>query len=200
MSSGRKQRAIDHRNLRIGAKLQHARLVHGYQLKDVAERAGCSESMLSKIENERTTPSLQLLHRIAAELDISIATLFAEDTETHRVILRKGSRQTITTYSFGDRNSKGVTLEWLVPYPESKLLSGSIHIIAPGGGSDGEIVHKGEEFGYVLEGQFELKLAATEYLLDPGDAFFFPSDQPHGYRNPGDVETRVLWINTPPTF
>jgi hypothetical protein len=26
------------------------------------------------------------------------------------------------------------------------------------------------------------------------------SDPPNGYRSPGDVETRVLWVNTPPTF
>jgi len=36
--------------------------------------------------------------------------------------------------------------------------------------------------------------------LRAGDSFHFPSEVPHGYRNPGRVRTRVLWVNTPPTF
>lgn len=196
----RKQNGANHKNLRIGSKLQHARLVQGLQLKDVAERVRCSESMLSKIENEKAEPSLQLLHKIAAELDISIGTLFSEEPDEPRIVLREGSRPSITTHSLNGRNSKGVTLEWVVPYPESKLLSGSIHIVAPGGGSEGQIVHKGEELGYILQGTLELHVDGDQYTLEPGDSFFFSSDRPHGYRNPGEIETKVLWINTPPTF
>src|SRR5438445_7513767 len=60
---------------RIGARLKHARLVNHMRLKDVAESAGCSESMLSKIENERAIPSLTTLHRLCKALNLSVSTL-----------------------------------------------------------------------------------------------------------------------------
>jgi transcriptional regulator with XRE-family HTH domain len=188
-------------HIKVGGNLRHARMVRGLSLRALASRVGCSGSLLSKVENDKTVPSLQMLHRIVSELGTSIGNLFSQAQDGHRIVLRKGERQVIST-NFPRRlgKGKGVELEWLIPYPESHLLSGSIHIIAPGGSSEGVITHQGEEVGYVLTGRFELTVGGRIYELDAGDSFFFPSDLPHGYRNPGTAETRVLWINTPPTF
>ena len=186
--------------LAIGGRVRHARGVHGYKLRDLADKIGCSESLLSKIENDKVLPSLQMLHKIATELGTSIGFLFADPSERNRIVMRKGERSIIRTGSHGSRRSEGVQLEWLVPYPESCLLSGSIHIVAPGGGSDGLIQHNGEEMGFVLEGEFEITVGEEVFHLKAGDSFFFPSTTPHGYSNPGTETTRVLWVNTPPTF
>jgi quercetin dioxygenase-like cupin family protein/DNA-binding XRE family transcriptional regulator len=170
-------------------------------LRDLAEKVGCSESLLSKIENERVVPSLQMLHRIVKSLDTSIGHLFTDPAAKTRIVMRKGERPIIkTSHPSRGGTDEGVSIEWLIPYPEGKLLSGSIHKIAPGGGSQGAISHKGEEVGYVLKGRFELSVSDETHVLDQGDSFFFPSELPHGYRNPGTDETWVLWINTPPTF
>lgn len=188
-----------HSELGVGRNIRHARLVAGFTLRELAERVSCSESLLSKIENEKAVPSLQMLHRIVAQLGTSIGVFFSEPHAHSRIVMRQGTRSTIRT---GERNGQdaGVSIEWLVPSPKAKLLSGSIHKIPVGGGSQGEISHKGEEMGYVLKGRFELRVSGVTYFLDPGDSFFFPSELPHGYRNPGDTETWVLWANTPPTF
>jgi quercetin dioxygenase-like cupin family protein len=73
-------------------------------------------------------------------------------------------------------------------------------VVEPGGGSEGAIEHQGEDVGYVLEGEFELIVAGKTYKLQQGDSFFFRSNLPHGYRNPGRKQTRVVWVNTPSTF
>ena len=39
--------------VRVGTKIRHTRLLNAVTLKQVAEAAGCSESVLSKIENGR---------------------------------------------------------------------------------------------------------------------------------------------------
>ncbi|HEV7799823.1 MAG TPA: cupin domain-containing protein, partial [Burkholderiales bacterium] len=72
--------------------------------------------------------------------------------------------------------------------------------IEPRTSSDEQISHAGEELGYVLEGELELALGEERYMLQTGDSFYFSSSVPHSYRNPGKTVTRVLWINTPPTF
>ena len=52
----------------------------------------------------------------------------------------------------------------------------------------------------MIEGQVELTVEATTYLLAAGDSFFFKNHLTNSYRNPGTGAARVLWVNTPPTF
>src|SRR6185503_462278 len=49
---------------------RHAPLMRGSRLKDVADAAGCSESLVSKIENNKIEPSLQVLHKLCTVLKI----------------------------------------------------------------------------------------------------------------------------------
>jgi quercetin dioxygenase-like cupin family protein len=72
--------------------------------------------------------------------------------------------------------------------------------IAPNAGSGDSYSHEGEEFLYVLRGEFRIALDGESYLLKPGDSFYFESATPHTWSNPGKSETWVLWVNTPPTF
>ncbi len=182
----------------IGAKLKHARLLRGMRLVDVAEKADCSESLLSKIENNKATPSLSLLHRLGTVLDTNIAWLFTADDEVPQIVMRKDDHPIIEFERF--RNTEGTRVERLAPYFEGHLLQALLFVIAPGGHSLDVIQHKGEEVGFVIEGEFELTVDDESYLLKPGDTFQFRSERPHGYRNPGSIEAKVLWINTPPTY
>lgn len=183
---------------RIGARLKHARLLNHMRLKDVAARSGCSESMLSKIENDLASPSLTTLHRLCKSLDLSVSDLLSNNAVDPWVILRPGDRHTIGhTKALG---AEGVSAEILVPSAEGRLLEGFLVVIEPGGNTNGVLQHQGEEVGFVIEGQLELTISGTATLLNAGDSFYFPSDLPHSYRNPGKTRMRAVWINTPPTF
>jgi transcriptional regulator with XRE-family HTH domain len=184
--------------LRVGVRLRHARLLSRMRLKDVAERAKCSESMLSKIENDRAVPSLTTLHRLCKALNLSVSTLLNNDFAEPWTILRKGSR-TIIGHLSGS-GSEGVKAELLIPHVDGRLLEGFVVIIEPGGHTNGALSHKGEEVGYVIEGQLELSINNEVHLLNAGDSFYFPSDLPHEYRNPGETQMRAVWINSPPSF
>ena len=133
-----------------------------------------------------------MLHRLAVALGTNIAELTSEETPPGGPIRRHGERPFIKA---GD-----ITLERLVLPTRGGLLQANIHILAPGASSDGTIVHAGEEVGYVLEGAIELRLDEERYLLGVGDAFTFPSNVAHGYRNTGAGVARVLWVNSPATF
>ncbi len=180
----------------LGGRIRHARTLSGLTLKHVATEAGCSESMLSKIERGQASPSLSALHRLAKALNTNVAELTAQEEAVRSPVMRAGERPLV---SFGNGGS-GIQLERLVAPARSQLLQGDIHLLAPGTASEEMIHHVGEEFGYVLEGELELKLGDSHYTLSVGDSFYFASEIPHSYRNPGAVTTRVLWINTPPTF
>lgn len=182
----------------IGARLRHARMVKGLLLKELAERVGVSISLISKYENDKLLPPLTVLHALVSKLETNIGALFEPDWSPGDHVARVGSRPRIT--AGGDGQSEGVTLERLVPNGQGHLLQANIHIVAPSGGSMGPMLHEGDEMGYVLQGRLELRIGDTTYDLRPGDSFSFPSTLAHTYRNPGRDTTRVIWVNTPPTF
>lgn len=182
----------------LGVRMRHARMVRGITLKELAVEADCSESMLSKIENDKATPSFGALHRIATALGTNISELYAPANGSgERIVSRASERPVLMTDNL--RTGKGLKLERLIPYSREHLLQGNIHHIAPGGGSEA-IVHAGEEIGYVLEGEIELVIDGQRLRAGTGDSFHFRSELPHSYRNIGAKAARVLWISTPPTF
>lgn len=179
----------------LGNRLRELRKRQGLRLNAVAEMVGCSESMLSKIENNKGNPSLNLLHRIAEALGVSISNLFAEE-EDEPVVRRAGERPVIEVSAPG----QGISLEALISSRADTVLQAHIHIVVPGGRSRRAISHEGEEVGYLLEGELELEVDGQTHQLSQGDAFYFRSERKHRYRNPGTTIARVLWVNTPPTF
>jgi quercetin dioxygenase-like cupin family protein len=72
--------------------------------------------------------------------------------------------------------------------------------IAPDAGSGDSYTHDGEEFIYVLRGDLSITVGSDEYCLKTGDSFYFESATPHRWKNSGQKETLLLWVNTPPTF
>ena len=182
----------------MGARLRRLRRIAGLRLKDVAVQAECSESMLSKIETGQVSPSINTLHRIARALGTSIGELFAEPDHGAPFVARAGRRPTLVRHPL--RHGDGITLESLTPFEIGGRLQGQIHVIEPGGASDGMIRHEGEEVGYVIEGSLELTVDDQRAVLHAGDSFFFSSQRPHGYRNAGAGRVRIVWVNSPPTY
>jgi transcriptional regulator with XRE-family HTH domain len=181
----------------LSVRLRHARKVAGLTLKQVAQAAGCSESLISKLENDAASPSLAMLHRLALALGSNVSQLTAEDWVSEEPVLRAGARQ---VNRFAEGVKKGyIDLERITRLQKGGLLQGDIHIVSPGMISE-MIEHAGEEMGYVIEGSLDLTLGETTHTLHAGDSFHFPSNVPHGYRNSTKEIVRILWINTPATF
>lgn len=183
---------------RLSTRLRLARQLRGMTLKAVAEAAGCSESLLSKIENGKASPSLPMLHRLVQALDTNIGWMFEEVDGDEGIVFRQGSRPRIALDPL--RRGEGISLERVIPYSSGHLLQCNIHHIEVGGESAGPIQHAGEEVGYLLEGKVELIVDGQSFALSPGDSFVFRSERPHHYRNIGDRPASIFWVNTPPTF
>lgn len=184
--------------IRVGLRIRHARMNRGLRLRDLAEQVGCSESLLSKVENDKAMPSLNVLHRLSERLGLTVGQLLSKANEPQSIVSRAGERPVVSIDPL--RRGRGLVMERLVPYHPSHLLQASIHVVEPEGGSLGLISHDGEEVGYVIEGRLELTVGKQTWLLERDDSFCFRSEVPHGYRNPGPTRTRVIFINTPPSF
>lgn len=182
----------------IGDRIKTLRRVRDMTLKQLAKQVQTSEGHMSKIENNKAQPSVALLHRITQALDITISLLFEETQKREQVVSRAGERPVIHLDPV--RRGTGLHLERVIPHSKERMLQCNIHVIEPNGSSEDHIQHVGEEMGYVLEGELELILEDVAYRLGENDSFHFNSSRRHAYRNPGKTRTRVLWVNTPPTF
>jgi transcriptional regulator with XRE-family HTH domain len=182
----------------VGLKLRAERRTRRMRLRDLADAAGCSESLLSRIENGLVVPSLTTLHRLCRALNISVTALLNGAEDNSFVLYRDGKRPQYS--SGGWVEGDGSMAESLVPFDEGRRLEAHIMHVPARGKWCGPYKHIGEEVGYVLEGELELKVSGNSHIIRKGDSFFFPSDQEHAYRAYGETGCRILWINTPPTF
>ncbi|RFC65985.1 cupin domain-containing protein [Fulvimarina endophytica] len=179
-------------------KLRQLRRIHGQSLKQLAETVGCSESMLSKVETAKVRPTMTMLRKLADALHVNIAFFFETYAKPEDVVHRQGERPILDV----GRASDGIAirLERLPPISQQSLLEANIHIVEPGGSTEGAFSHVGEEMGYLLEGAITLTVGSETFHLHQGDSFAFPSTVPHSYHNESEAVARVLWVNTPPSF
>jgi len=182
----------------MGKRLRYLRRVKRMTLNDLAAAAGCSVSLLSRVENDVVTPSLSTLHRLCQALGTSVSALLTEPADENVVVYGPATRPTHARAEAAEGD--GSTAQSMVPFTDTTMLEGLLINLPAGGKYCGPFEHEGEEVGYVLEGELELVVNRKTYAVKTGDSFFFRSDQPHLYRAKGKRRCRVIWINTPPTF
>jgi transcriptional regulator with XRE-family HTH domain len=181
-------------DLQLGPRIRALRQARHVTLRELAARAGVTESFLSQVEREVTSPSIASVQRIARALDLAIAELFTEEAPRGRVVRRADRRRIVY------QGLRAVD-EFL-----TAGMSGRVQVILstiePGGGTGDEpYTHESdEEVVIVLDGQLELWLADEHHLLETGDSIAYSSRLPHRNRNSGDRVATVLFCLTPPSF
>lgn len=181
-------------DLQLGSRIRALRQARRLTLRDVAERAGVTESFLSQVERDVTSPSIATVQRIARALDVSIAQLFAEEPGTGRVVRREARRRI-------EYPGLQAVDEFLTSNMAGRLQV-ILSTIQPGGGTGAEpYTHDSdEEVVIVLAGVLDLWVGDEHYVLREGDAITFPSRLPHWNANHGDRAATVLFCLTPPSF
>src|SRR5437764_13821101 len=85
----------------VGKRLRAIRIAQRRTLREVAERAGLSESFLSQVERGRASGSIASLRRIADGLGVSMADLFQPSGLAQPRVLPRDERPTLTFGSPG---------------------------------------------------------------------------------------------------
>ena len=177
-----------------GRPLRRLRAQRGLSLRQASSVTGLSVSFLSALERGMTGASVTTLRRLTSAYGTTTLELFGSKEADSDRLVRPDGRRALRL------DSGGVTIEQLAR--GANQLEPQLFVLAPGATSDGAYAHEGEEFLYLLSGAVTIWVGDEErYTLDrAGDALTFPSTMPHRWRNDASGETRLLWINTPPTF
>ena len=180
--------------LQLGPRIRALRQARKVTLRELSERAGVTESFLSQVEREVTSPSIASVQRIARALDLGIAELFVDEAPLGRVVRREERRRIVYP-------GLNATDEFLTAGRNGRLQV-ILTTLEPGGGTGDEAyTHESdEEVVIVLEGQLDLWVGDEHHVLAAGDSVTHSSRQPHHNRNPGPGRTVVLFCSTPPSF
>ncbi len=145
---------------------------------ELANEAGLSPGMLSKIENGGTSPSLATLQALARALNVPLTSFFADFEERRDcsyvragqgvLIERRGSKAGHRYELLGHSLSGDIVVE---PYLITLSEDAEPYAL---------FQHDGVEFIYMLTGKVVYRHADKLYPMSPGDALFFDSGAPHG--------------------
>jgi transcriptional regulator with XRE-family HTH domain len=182
----------------LGNAIRDLRQRHGLTIAEVADRAGISRGMLSKIENAQTATSLDSLHRLAQALGVSLSTLFRnyDVPEGSAQLVKNGEGMEVVRR--GTR--RGHTYHLLAhEQGPTKLFEPFLITIDSPDATFPVFEHPGTEFLYMLEGRMEYRHGQHTYLLTPGDALTFRGEVPHGPEKLIDLPIRFLATIVYPT-
>ena len=176
----------------IGREVRALRKARNVTVAELANTSGISVGMLSKIENGMTSPSLGTLQLLADTLSVPLTTFFRSYEERRAAVHTKAS-MAVEAQRRGSRaghhyrllghigaNGTGVVVE---PYLITLTSEADVFPV---------FQHDGLELLYMLEGTVRYRHGDEQYVLEPGDTFFFEADAPHGPAELLELPTRYL--------
>ncbi|MEW6643421.1 MAG: cupin domain-containing protein [Pseudomonadota bacterium] len=178
----------------IGNRLRYLRIRHNLSQRELAKRAGVTNSTISLIESNQTNPSVGALKRILDGIPIGLAEFFSFEPERPKQVFYQADelveigKGPISFRQVGE-SMLGRALQILKERYEPGADTGKVLL-----------VHEGEEGGIILSGRLEVTVDDERKILGPGDAYYFESRRPHRFRCVGPAPCELISACTPPTF
>jgi len=179
----------------IGSKLRRLRLRKSMGLLELSKHTGLSPALLSKLERDVMHPTLPTLLRIAMVFSVDLDYFFVPEPKPILEIVRKSERMRFPDSP--DEKKVRYYFESLdFRAPQRALSSYLAEFEAVEQTDDRWHQHPGIELLYVISGRLELQTKTAKHELSEGDAVYFDSTTPHGYRRLGAKRTTALVVTT----
>ena len=161
---------------RIARNLRHLRNVRGLTQATAAAAAELPRATWAHMESGAANPTLQVIHRAAAALGVSIEELIAAP---------RAACELFPAGSLPTRSKGTATIRQLLPDPVPGMSIERLEL--PARASFAGVPHTPGTREYLTceSGEIELLAAGERWLLHPGDVLAFRGDQRHSYANPG---------------
>lgn len=178
----------------LGKMIRDARKEKGLTLEEAAKSANIGRSTLSKIENNQTRPSFEIIRRLMQTLDLQTPQLFLQSAQSdisgRRDFTKKGQgeHQETATYDH-ELVCTELTSKRMLPYI-SQIKARDVSAF------DNWIRHSGEEFMYVISGDVVLYTEHYRPLpMSAGDSVYYDSGMGHCCVSTSEEDARVLWVS-----
>jgi transcriptional regulator with XRE-family HTH domain len=163
---------------RLAANLRQLREARGLTQQQAAALAELPRPTWATLETGSANPTLTVLLRVAAALQVPLEELIGPPRATGRLYradaLRVRRRGQVSVRDLLPEKLPGTAIERM-ELPRGAVLNGIPH--TPGT----------REYLACERGRIELATEGEVFALEPGDVVVFRGDQRHSYRNPGDT-------------
>jgi transcriptional regulator with XRE-family HTH domain len=175
----------------LAQRIKRLRQERNLTLEQAADKMGLTRSWLSKVENFRVTPSLPALGKIAEAFGISLVELVEGlDHTPELVVVRADERQHVER----DNQNPAIVYHSLAFKRTNRNMDPfNIHVPAKMGRKE-LLMHEGEEFLMVLDGQVDFEHDGQTVTLHAGDCIYFDATVPHRLFNRYDKDVDVLTV------
>jgi transcriptional regulator with XRE-family HTH domain len=175
----------------LGANLRRLRIRRGLSLERLARASGVSRAMLGQIELGQSTPTINVVWKIARSLGVPFSALIG-NSERPRTALLPGERAKVLTSADGKFISRA-----LFPYDEARKVEFYELRLRPQGVELAEAHPAGTTENLVVSaGSLRLLVDSEAFALEAGDAVFFEADVPHEYHNAGADDVVMYLVMT----
>jgi quercetin dioxygenase-like cupin family protein len=150
-----------------------------------------SRAMLCQVELGRSTPTINVLWKIARALSIPFSALLGEDQEPRSVVVRASSSKVLTSHdgTFTSRALFPTDGPHSVEFYELRISARSAErAVAHPPGTKENLV--------VAHGALTVVVRDARHRLELGDAIVFDADVPHEYANDEDEDALVYLVVT----
>ncbi|WP_051661014.1 XRE family transcriptional regulator [Bosea sp. 117] len=176
--------------------LSEYRLRRRMTLQDVANLTGVSVGTLSKLENDKATPSFGTLTRIMRHIDLSADLPLrpaAPAASARKAVTREENVITATT----DRAIMSIHAAELMSKQMFPMVAQiTLHETPP---VEEWTRHAGDEFVYVLSGEVEVHVEPYRpFVLRSGQSAYYDSGMRHVIVSRGSEDAVVLSVSTSP--
>jgi transcriptional regulator with XRE-family HTH domain len=175
----------------VGANLRRLRVKRGLSLEKLARASGVSRAMLGQIELGQSTPTINVLWKIARALAVPFSALITNRAAGRTTVLPADRAKMLTSHdgAFSSRALFPFDAPRTVEFYELRLSARSVEQADPHPPGTVENL-------VVNAGALEMTVGAERHLLSTGDSILFEADVPHLYRNPGDTECVMYLVMT----
>jgi transcriptional regulator with XRE-family HTH domain len=175
--------------------LRRLRVKRGLSLERLSRASGVSRAMLGQIELGQSTPTINVLWKVARALDVSFSALIGEgDKKSAAVLLPRARAKLLSSFdgAFCSRALSPSPVDGAprkVEFYELRLAPRRVERAdAHAPGTTENLV--------VTAGALELCVGSERFIVQKGDAIFFTADVAHEYRNASDVEAVMYLVMT----
>lgn len=175
----------------VGANLKRFRNERGLSMEKLSKASGVSRAMLGQIELGQSTPTINVLWKIARALGVPFSALISQEGASGTMVLPAAKAKVLRSHdgSFSSRALFPMDRPRTVEFYELRLAPLAVEHADPHPpGTTENLV--------VAAGSVEITVGSDRRLLVPGDAILFEADVPHDYRNPGGAEAVMYLVMT----
>lgn len=147
--------------------------------------------MLGQVELGQSAPTINVLWKIVAALDVPFAALVTNEATSSVSLVKAKASKSLVSFD-GSFRSRA-----LFPFDANRSVEFYELRITPGGREDAEPHAQGTTENLVVAaGELRLEVNGETHALTQGDAIFFVADRPHAYVNTGLTEATLYLVMT----